>query len=45
MNIDKLKEYDLQLWSSISEELDRERKSNPRVNFNGINVYIYMYVY
>ncbi len=27
MNIDKLKEYDLQLWSSISEELDRERNT------------------
>ena len=27
MNIDKLKEYDSQLWSSISEELDRERNT------------------
>ncbi len=27
MNIDKLKEYDLKLWSSISEELDRERNT------------------
>tara|TARA_B100001094_G_scaffold290389_1_gene307923 strand:+ start:4621 stop:5922 length:1302 start_codon:yes stop_codon:yes gene_type:complete len=27
MSIDKLKEYDLKLWNSISEELDRERNT------------------
>ena len=41
MNIDKLKEYDLQLWSSISEELDRERNTLEMIaseNFTSNNI-------